>query len=296
MTDKEKEKVEYTRPKDEGEVDKRRFAGIMGLAGTAMAVALVTFFSIGMVGAAMGVGIGGFVANFEEVSYDGGNAQIYPVIGSSAACDNAPQLQASLAGSGNDAAELIGGVEFFKDLPLPEAATFNEDDFARITIIGNGTDGIQVEDLNLRLSALETEELSLDSADIQEFGPGSYSDSSNDTTADGSYVLPETSGNITDADSGVQSTAEFGIEADSFNLPQGGTAAVHQVSLGSITLDEVNIAVQILNESEDTENGPVTRVVNPTERSCDGLADASTSSNFTNVNNATGGLSLADPS
>ena len=296
MTDKQEpeDKVTYTRPKDEGEVDKRRLAAVMGAAGTATMIALITFFSIGMVGAAMGVGIGGFVANFENVSYNDNNAEIYPVIGSNAACDDAPQLEASLGGEAN----LYGGVEFFKDLPLPDAFS-GPQDFARITIVGTGgTDGIKVTDLDLRLTALETQTLNLSGADIQEFGPDDYGTTDNSTTADGSYVTPGSPDVLDTPDNGSsqQNTAEFGIAADSFNLPNGGTAAVHQVSLGQISLQDVNIAVQILNESQDTDNGPVTRVVNMDERSCEGLAEASTSANASDWDNASGGLQLADPS
>ena len=91
MTDEEKEKVTYTRPKDEGEVDSRRLAAVIGAAGTVATIALISMFSIGMVGAALGVGIGGFVANFEQVTYNDSttsgspNAQIYPVLGAQAA-------------------------------------------------------------------------------------------------------------------------------------------------------------------------------------------------------------------
>lgn len=292
MTDKEQEqKVTYTRPKDEGEVDKRRFAAIMGAAGTATVIALITFFSVGMVGAAMGVGIGGFVANFEEVSYNDGNASIYPVLGSQAACENAPQIEASLGGD----ATLIGGVEFFKDLPLPSSSTFGNDRFARVSIVGNGSNGgITVTDLDLRITALETPTLNLTDADIKEFDPTEYNTTADDAAA--SYA-PSGEGVVNSSATGFSNATrvpEFGIEANSFNLPKGGTAATHQVSLGSIDLDDLNLFVQILNESENTgtSNGSVARVVNPSDRTCQALAQASTAGDVVDNDTATGGPQL----
>jgi hypothetical protein len=296
MTDEEKEKVTYTRPKDEGEVDKRRFAGIMGVAGTVAMIALISFFSIGMVGAALGVGIGGFVANFEQVTYnnntvqaaspgDNADAQIYPVLGAQAACGNAPQLEASLAGQAN----ISGGVEFFKDLPLPSSVGFSTNEFARVSIIGASPSGqnITIKDLDLRLTALETPELALSGAEIKEFGPNSYNNG-NDSAFD-SYA-PSGSGDVTGSGS-VANTPEFGIEANSFVLPDGGTAATHQVSFQQISLTNLDLAVNIIDNSTYTasDTGPVPRVVDPTSRDCGSLADESGPDAFNNATDGTGG-------
>jgi len=291
MTDEEKDKVTYTRPKDEGEVDKRRFAGIMGVAGTAVMIALISFFSIGMVGAAIGVGIGGFVANFENVSYNDDNAQIYPVLGAQAACDNAPQLEASLTGQ----ATLFNGVEFFKDLPLPGNQFGDGDEFARISIVASGgSDGISVNNLDLRLTALETPNLSLTGADIQEFSPSDYN---NSTTAEASYVAPGQAGAVNNTGTSAggpgnsqSETPEFGITANSFNLPDGGTAAAHQVSFESISLQDLDLFVQILDEgaNDNPSNGSIERVVNPSERNCEALAAVSTAGDVESNGTVTG--------
>jgi len=283
----DKETKEFTRTSEESEVDKRRFAYVMGGASTAMIVALLTFFSIGMVGAALGVGIGGFVANFEEVSYTDGNAQVYPTLGTQAACDKAPQLEASLSGT----TTITGGVEFFKDLPLPSNFGTNFD-FARITIIGNGTGGITAQDLDLRLTALETANLSLSGADIQEFSPSEYD---NGSDAESSYV-PSGTTSVTNDTTVASETPEFGITADEFVLPQGGSAAAHQVSFASLDLEEVNLFVQILNSSNATSNGPTERTVAPGSRDCDSLASASNSGAANDVDSSSGGLDLKSPS
>jgi hypothetical protein len=292
MTDEEQEKVTYTRPKDEGEVDSRRLAAVIGAAGTVATIALISMFSIGMVGAALGVGIGGFVANFDNVSYNASDAgqpadagaAIYPVLGSQPACENAPQITASLTGTSN----LYGGVEFFKDLPLP--SDFTNDDFARISIVASAPDtasGIEVSDLNLRLSALETKSLNLTGADI---GENSYQNSSNNDLVDNS-LASDAYGNGTGA-----SGAEFAITADSFNLPNGGSAAAHQVSFQSISLQDLDLFVQILNSSDTNDlNGTPDRFVSASgDRNCDALASASKSSDANDLGTVdTNGTTLA---
>jgi hypothetical protein len=289
MTDEEKEKVTYTRPKDEGEVDKRRFAGIMGVAGTVAMIALISFFSIGMVGAALGVGIGGFVANFEQVTYNDTtatdpNAQIYPVLGAQAACDSAPQLEASLKGD----AQISGGVEFFKDLPLPSSPGFDTDSFARISIIGAApsSNPITITDLDLRLTALESPELKLSDANIREFAPSDYN---NGTNSEGASYAPSGQGTVGSSAGATQSnTPEFGINASSFVLPQGGIAAAHQVSFQSISLTNLDLAVNIINNSTPAV-GPTPRVVDPEQRTCGALGDESRSNAFDNATDGTGG-------
>jgi hypothetical protein len=269
MTDKEKEKVTYTRPKGDGEVDRRRFAAAMSVAGTVAVIGLVTFFSVGMVGAALGVGIGGFVANFQNVTYNSAtasnpSAEIYPTLGAQPACDNAPQIEASLSGD----AILQGQVEFFKDLPLPSG--FGSNDFARISIVANNGSSNQITatDLNLRLSALETTKLSLSDADI---GENSFQNTSNNALVDTSSAGDAYS-NETDGAEG----AEFAIQASSFELPEGGSAAAHQVSFSSIDLNDLNIFVQILNSANDnTPNGTAERFVGTGERTCQSLASLS---------------------
>ncbi len=264
--------------KPQGEYSKKRLAGVAGLASTLLVIALVSFLSVGMVGAALGVGIGGFVANFDDVEYNDGDAEIYPVLGEQPACDEAPQIEANLGGE----ATLNDGVEFMKDLPLPESA-FDADDFARITIVADAGDGIQVDDLTLRLTALETANLSLSEADIGEnaYGQGDLDD---ETEAADAY---------SDTDTGA-SGAEFGIEADSFNLPEGGSAAAHSVSFSEIDLTELNLFVQILNETNADSHGSVERVIDPDDRDCASLAEASTSDDADDLSTASGGTQLAE--
>lgn len=281
---------------DEGEVDRRRLAGIMGAATTVLMLVLIVALSLGMVGAALGVGMGGFVASFGEVD-NPDDATIYPVLDEQAACDAAPQVEASLTGT----AEVGEYVEFYKDLPLPD--TFEEDDgtdrYARISIVSDGLDSVggedtvEVENLDLRLTALEAATLELGQGDIREFGPGNNDDGTADAaegysagqTADDvedSYVDSGTGALATDNTTDAVDTPEFGIDAGSFTLPDGGVAAAHQVSFDSITLQNLDLFVAIGNSTGFAEDSPVVeRAVDPTERDCTSLADESGPGEYT---------------
>ena len=224
--------------------------------------------SVGMVaGAIVGPGMGGFVAEFGSVSYSQGNAEIYPTLADHAACDNAPQLEVSLKGE----TTLNGNVTFYKDLPLPsefDSATGMSDAMARISIRGSTpTDGATVDNLGLRLTALEAEEINLGGTNLREYGPNSYDDGSPNAS-----FAPPGNGSL-DPTAAPERVPEFGLDASFFNLPDGGTGAAHHVSLGSITLSDVNLYV-LIDDKSDFAN-PVENVVQPTERDCEALVAAS---------------------
>jgi len=304
MSKKDTDKVDgtltVTYREDDGEVDRRRLAGIMGAATTAMMVLLIVTFSLGMVGAALGVGLGGFVADFDQVETTD-NASIYPVLGEQAACEQAPQLEAKLAGTSNITSTNAStpAVEFFKDLPLP-AGDFYSGDYARVTIAGNEVDGspITAKNLELRLTALE--------ADVLDLGEGNIAEFSTDTAGpnpEDSYATEQALGNESNitADSAVgsgdfQGETEFGIDASSFTI-ESGTAAAHQVAFDGITLGSVNLGVQILNDTDNAVVDPGT----PGDTDCKALSDYAefddqpyTGEN-TNVTNTDGaGIALDD--
>jgi len=140
---------------------------------------------------------------------------------------------------------------------------------ARLSIVADsGADPITVENLNLRLTALNAEQLIFDSTEIREFGPDDYAGDSDD--ANYSFASPG-EGSL-NPDDPREEVPEFGIDASSFILPDGGSAAAHQISLGSIDLQSLNLFVAIGDKSEFTN--PVERVVEPTERDCASLAES----------------------
>ncbi|MCX2818477.1 hypothetical protein EGH25_03800 [Haladaptatus sp. F3-133] len=264
--------ITVTYREDDGEVDRRRLAGIMGAATTATMVLLIVTLSLGMVGAAMGVGLGGFVANFDKVNTTS-DASIYPVLGEQAACTQAPQLEATLAGTAEitSTSEGTPAVEFFKDLPLPSNLWY-DGDFARITIAANGSDTspIEAENLDLRLSALEANSLNLGDGNIAEFSTGNLGDSPEDSYERADALNESSSINATDTigSGSFAGETEFGISAGSFEI-LGGTAAAHQVAFDSINLQDINLAVQIVNNTDNAVVSPST----PTESDCHALSD-----------------------
>lgn len=270
---------------DEGEVDRRRLAGILGAATTAVMLLLIVTLSLGMVGAAMGVGMGGFVANFGNVSAPQGGV-IYPTIGEQAACSNAPQLEASLDGD----ATITNYVEFYKDLPIPSDLSLTDQENVRITILSNLTDtsNVTANDLDLRLTALEAENVELGSGSgpksvITEFGPDeyNYNNTSGDRQANASYA-PTGAGAAALNGSSSTNTPEFGINASGGFSLKNGSAATHQVAFQQINLPQVDIAVNFVNNTYNGSNssGVASRVVEGDNRTCQALAEASQPSSF----------------
>lgn len=267
---------------DEGEVDRRRLAGVLGAATTVMMLILIVALSLGMVGAALGVGMGGFVASFGNVqSTDGGT--IYPVLGEQPACEEAPQLKASLRGT----AEITEHVAFYKDLPAPGVLNVST---VRINIVSelDGGANVTADNLDLRLSALAADELVLDStanssADVKisEYREA-VNGSAGNTAASDSYGVdsnnnPQTLRNA----SAVSSNVEFGITIpkNSDIIIDNGTSAAHQVAFETISVPGVDLFITMGNESDFTsapgDTGIDDRSVGPAERVCSALANAS---------------------
>lgn len=247
-----------------GKLSRKRFATTLGTASAITIISLSTFLGVGMVaGAMLGPGMGGFVAQFGEITYNQGSAEIYPVLASHSACDNAPQLEASLDGQ----TTLNGDVVFYKDLPLP-STEYTQDQMARISINAKAPpSGIQVQDLDLRLTALKADQIKLGNTSVREFGSGTQY-GYNDGTQNASFS-PSGSGSLDPTDDSSL-VPEFGVDASLFTLPSGGTAAAHQVSFGSIELTSVDLYVAI--DEKSSFSSPIERVVEPDNRTCSALA------------------------
>ncbi len=267
---------------DEGEVDRRRLAGIMGAATTVMMLFLVIALSLGMVGAALGVGMGGFVASFGNVDVDveGDSGSIYPVLGDQPACDEAPQLMANLQGT----AEVTEHVAFFKDLPAPAAVDV---DTVRINIVADEIDegDVEIDNLELRLSALSAAQLDIDAedadddVDISEFTD--FGDDNGD--AQDSYGVDDGDVQSLNADE-LSDNVEFGIAIpeDSNVVIDDGLAAAHQVSFESITLPNVDLFITMDDDGQfEGETGVEDRSVAPADRVCSELAAESGPESYT---------------
>ncbi len=284
MSDRRKHNktIEITYRDEVGETDSRTFAKWMGIGATAMMLTLVMVLSVGMIAGALGVGIGGFVASFGNVVVDpvgnGNGGAIYPVLGDQPACNEAPQLNAHLPGT----AEITGHVAFYKDLPLP--GNFSNADTARVNIVSNNlTAGdVSLQDLDMRLSALNASLLALDASNST--GDIEIAESSDAVTSGGdayeSYGVNGTPGGTQSLDaSNVFNNTEFGIaipDGSNVTIDQG-IAAAHQVAFTSVTLPDVDMFVTIGNASTnwEGETGVAQRTVQPADRTCDALANAS---------------------
>lgn len=274
MTEKEKH---------EGNYDKKRLAGVMGAASTVVVIALVSFFSVGMVAGALGVGMGGFVAGFGNVEADEGGV-IYPVLDEQPACDQAPQLEANLDG------EVIIDeyVEFYKDLPLPagfgEDADQNPRDIARISIasdLSDGDDEVQADDLTLRLSALNAAVLDLGDGtdDSVEIFENSYQSAELDDNTDPEDAYSQARDGTNDFEFGIDATGTE--DGNPMFVINDGVAAAHQVAFADIQLPDVDLFVSIGSDQEFADDSPVVeRVVEPDDRDCESLAEASTPDQF----------------
>ncbi|MFP4188257.1 MAG: hypothetical protein ACLFR5_02475, partial [Halobacteriales archaeon] len=136
-----------------------------------------------------------------------------------------------------------------------------------------------------RLTALEAENLvlgdndsSTPKAQIQEFAPSDYNYTTGGSDeANASYAPTGTGADAVDPDSGTDTTPEFGINASTGFSLENGTAAAHQVAFQQISLPQVDVAVNFINDSfdGDTNSGPADRVVNPGDRTCESLANNS---------------------
>jgi len=264
---------------DEGEVDRRRLAGVLGAATTAMMTLLIVAFSLGMVGAALGVGMGGFVASFGNVEANDGGT-IYPVLGEQPACEEAPQLKASLRGE----AEISEHVAFYKDLPAPGVLNVST---VRINIVSNLSDSpnVTANNLDLRLSALAADSLELNSSDNNsaDVKISEYREAVNGSTdATASYGVDSNNDPLTlRNESALSDNVEFGISIprDGDVIIENGTSAAHQVAFESITVPGVDLFITMGNESDFTsapgDTGIKDRSVGSTERFCDALANDS---------------------
>ncbi|MFW5929388.1 MAG: hypothetical protein ACOCT0_03095 [Halobacteriota archaeon] len=265
--------------KQTGKTDKRKMAGAMAFASVLLVVLIISVFTAGMVGAALGVGMGGFVAQFGEVEANA-TSEIVPTVGQNPACADAPQVTAGVDGT----ADIWEYVAFHKDLPLPTDGNFGNAEMARVSIVSDGideADAIPIEDLDMSLSALEAEELIMGEGgqgdvEVTENAYDTSGGSVDNSTTDAAYA--NTSQGIGDrADS-----AEFAITGNYMSITNG-TAAAHGIEFGQLELPNVDLMVSMGEEGDfnnSEEMGPTQRVIQPDERTCESLADASAPSNF----------------
>lgn len=225
MSSKEPDTVVLTYEED-GKIDRRRLSGILGAATTLLVLLLVVALSLGAIGAA-GVGIGGFVVEFSDVTAPSGT--VYPVLGPQSTCDTAPQLMATLDGQ----AVIQDYFRVTKGIPLPgdvvEGFSVNV-----VSEVGNGTN-ITARDLELRLTNLRSDVVALKNATLFE---------QNVKTEDGS---PTTPADLYADASNPNSTnfsrvsTEFAINASGGFALRNGRATVYQIAFGNIDISDIGV-------------------------------------------------------
>jgi hypothetical protein len=212
--------------REEGGIDRRRLSGILGASTTFLLLLLIIGLSLGAVGAA-GIGIGGFVVEFSDVSAPSG--AVYPAVGEQSECESAPQIMATLDGQ----AEIQGYFRVTKSIPVPGNAV----DGITLNVLseaGNNS-SITAQDLDLRLTALSSGELVLAGGEIKEYGPENYT--GENPLPDSSYsdTQQATSTSLQEAD------VEFSINASGGFGIRRGRAVVYQIAFGNIDIADIAV-------------------------------------------------------
>ncbi len=256
-----------------GSLSRDQFYGTLSLSAIFLVIVMTASFSLvgTAAGTALGTGFGGFVASFGTVEAHEGT--IFPVIDEHPACENAPQLMATIEGE----TTVSGYMRFYKDLPLP-AANFTGAEIARLSIVSNMSEGEEalVYELDLFMSALTADLIELggpsDNVIIREFGPETYEGTGGGGEAD--RFSQNRSLNLSNADYEFGIGAESGGAGDDVFYIEQGKAIAHTVAFAQLDLPSPNMYVTMGNESEFTSTPHDPRVVTPSNRSCSALVDA----------------------
>jgi hypothetical protein len=239
VSSKEPDTVVLTYQED-GKIDRRRLSGILGASTTLLLLLLIVALSLGAIGAA-GVGIGGFVVEFSDVTAPSG--AIYPALAEQSECGSAPQLTAVLEGE----AVIQDHFRVTKGIPIPG----NVVDGVSVDIIseaGNNTT-VSAEDLELRLVSLNSRTVSLKNASITEYNvdtpPGetpvaahSYADASDPNSTNPEMV-----------------DTEFGIDAPGGFALTEGRAVVYHIAFGNLDIAGLGVTGSLADSDNMTLAG-----------------------------------------
>ncbi|MFP4188258.1 MAG: hypothetical protein ACLFR5_02480 [Halobacteriales archaeon] len=212
--------------REEGQIDRRRLSGILGASTTLLLLLLIVALSLGAVGAA-GIGIGGFIVEFSDVSAPSG--AVYPAVGEQSDCDTAPQMMATLDGQ----AEIQGYFRITKSIPVP-GQTVDGVSVNVLSEAGNGS-SITAEDLDLRLTALSSGELILGGGEIKEYGPDDYADGNTSPETSYADTVEQSSTELSEAD------VEFSVNASGGFGIRRGRAVVYQIAFGNIDIADIGV-------------------------------------------------------
>jgi len=269
--------------REEGGIDRRRLSGTLGAATTLLFLLLIVALSLGAIGAA-GVGIGGFVVEFSDVTAPSG--AVYPALAEQSECDTAPQLTAVLDGE----AVIRDHFIVTKGVPLP-GDTVDGFSVDIISEAGNNTT-ITAENLELRLASLDAATISLQNGSITEYNAGtppgenpaaarSYADASDPNSTDPDTV-----------------DTEFGVDAPGgFALTQG-RAVVYHIAFGNLDIADLGVTGSLADSENMTLAGSASNDCDEIyqQRTADGTGNASNPTDDTDTPEGEPEMEVADVS
>lgn len=225
---------------EEGEIDRRRLSGILGAATTLLLLLLIVALSLGAIGAA-GIGIGGFVVEFSDVTAP--NGTVYPTLAEQSDCDRAPQLMANLNGQ----AVIQEYFRVTKGIPLPGDVV---DGFSVniLSEVGNGT-SITAQDLELRLAALDARRVMLQNTTIAEYEV--EPDSGDQQSPSQSYAIASEPNSTNFS----RVSTEFAVNASGGFALRNGSAVVYHIAFGNIEISDIGVSGSLT----DSENMTMAR-------------------------------------
>jgi hypothetical protein len=222
--------------REEGGIDRRRLSGILGAATTLLLILLIVGLSLGALGA-VGIGIGGFVIEFSDVT--AGSGAVYPALAQQSECDTAPQLMATLDGQ----AQIDGYFQISKGIPVP-GSTIDGVSVDIMSQAGNNS-SINAENLDLYLTALSSAQLALGETQISERGP------SENRTVTMQELYAESDENT----SSESFRPGFGVDASGGFGVLDGRAIVYQIAFDNIEIGSISVSGSTYDAGDATLAG-----------------------------------------
>lgn len=208
---------------EEGSIDRRRLSGVLGAATTFLLLLLIVALSLGAVGA-VGVGIGGFVIEFSDVTAPTGS--VYPALAQQSECDSAPQIMATLDGQ----SRIQGYFQITKGIPVPGSAV----DGVSVDILSEARNNssINAENLDLYMTALSSSRLTLGDMRIYERGPSD----------NGTVPLQDLYAESDENTSAEAFRPGFTVDSAGGFAVLNGRAVVYQIAFDNIEIGTISVS------------------------------------------------------
>ncbi len=254
-------KVEMSIRDTEGGMSRRSFFRVLAFSSTLLVLILIAVLSMGMFGTVLGAGLGGFVTSFGHVDATGGTMNLDPALGDQQECPEAPQMQATMTGT----ATVSEGLTIYKDLPLP-ASNYTADTIVRVDV-STGDGELDVDDLGMRMTAFNSQMLTLQDTSLGETSNVSTEDGAEGLWVDGLTGVGDALGNSTGG-------GEFKVTAEDGAVITNGTAVTYMVAFSSVDVPALSPGVQLVNTTKFDEL-PAVNPLDVDEMTCQAIANMS---------------------